>query len=231
MAKLSEVLEKLGEDLISRQINLILASGGMSAELMPDDPTDTLREVYRWYHNKLSLENAAAKVDEGVAISEYTAARLHRGFNELARDLEPFTTMADVRAAESVPTAVVPDADSVAARVQTALDVTERLLYRMRSTSLELAKIADKRAKAEELDARDLAILRKAWEIGVDEIILQTTVGLDGDVVTRVDSRFVDETRKPLHGLHDQSVSAAMRTWKDVVGAAIDLINKLFAKV
>ena len=58
MAKLNEVLEKLGEDLITRQINLILASGGMSAELMPDDPTDTLREVYRWYHNKLSLENA-----------------------------------------------------------------------------------------------------------------------------------------------------------------------------
>ena len=169
-------------------------------------------------------------MNKGVAISEYTAARLHSGFNDLARELEPYTTLADVRAAESVPTAVAP-VDSAAARVQTAFDVTERLLYRMRSTSLELAKIAAKRDKAEELDARDLAILRKAWEIGVDEIILQTTVGLDGDVVTRVDSRFVDETRKPLHGLHDQSVSAAMRTWKDVVGAAVDLINKLFAKV
>jgi hypothetical protein len=232
MGKVDDVLEQLGNDLVTRQINLIIAPGGMSAEPVPDDPTVTLREVYRWYFNKLSREDEADKMKMGDEISAYTPAQLKSGFESLAHALEPYTKRTDVYEAESIPAATPPEELPAAERIVEAIaGVTDRMEYRMQSTSIALAKIAGKRANAEDLDARDLAILRKAWEIGVDEVIMQTTIALDGDVVTRVDSRFCDDASKPLYGLHDEGVSAAMRTWKDVVGAAIDLMRKLFGSL
>ena len=232
MAKVDEVLEQLGNDLVTRQINLIIAPGGMSAEPVPDDPIVTLREVYRWYYNKLSLEENADKIKKGDEIRAYAPAQLKSGFEELAGDLEFYTKRTDIREAESIPAVTPPEELPAAERIVEAIaGVTDRLEYRMQSTSILLAKIADKLAKPEALDARDLAVLRKAWEIGVDEVIMQTTIALDGDVVTRVDSRFCDDASMPLYGLHDEGVSAAMRTWKDVVGAAIDLMRKLFGSL
>ena len=232
MGKVDEVLEQLGNDLVTRQINLIIAPGGMSAEPVPDDPIVTLREVYRWYYNKLSLEDEADKVKKGNEIRAYTPTQLKDGFDRLAHDLEFFTKRTDIREAESTPAVTQPEERPAAERIVEAIaGVTDRMEYRMQSTSIALAKIAGKRANAEDLDARDLAVLRKAWEIGIDEVVMQTTIALDGDVVTRVDSRFCDDASKPLYGLHDEGVSAAMRTWKDVVGAAIDLMRKLFGSL
>src|SRR5262245_58175783 len=232
MGKVDEVLEQLGNDLVTRQVNLIVAPGGMSAEPVPDDPTVTLREVYRWYYNKLSQQSEADKMRMGDEINAYTPTQLKSGFESLAHALEPFTNRTDVREAETSAEVIPPEELSAAERIVEAIaGVTDRMEYRMQSTSIALAKIAGKRANAEDLDARDLAVLRKAWEIGVDEVIMQTTIALDGDVVTRVDSRFCDDASKPLYGLHDEGVSAAMRTWKDVVGAAIDLMRKLFGSL
>ena len=108
--------------------------------------------------------------------------------------------------------------------------VSDRLVFRMKATARDLAAIAANLETGTPLAAREIAILRKAWEIGTDEVVLQTTVALDGDVIFRVDSRYSTEAKRMLFELHDQSVSVAMRTWKDVVGAAIDLMTNLFKR-
>ena len=95
----------------------------------------------------------------------------------------------------------------------------------MRATSRDLAQIAAHLAAGTELTPSERSVLRKAWEIGTDEVIMQTTISVDGDVVFRADSRYTSEAHQALFDLHDRSCASAMRTWKDVVGAAIDLVK------
>ena len=63
----------------------------------------------------------------------------------------------------------------------------------------------------------ELVLIRKAWEIGVEEIALQTIVQLDGDVVTRVPPRYACGGNETLHALHNQGVSASLAVWKELV--------------
>ncbi|SNY59050.1 hypothetical protein [Paractinoplanes atraurantiacus] len=61
--------------------------------------------------------------------------------------------------------------------------------------------------------AEDVVRIRKIWEIGVDVIVLQTVVQLDGDVVTRVSPG--GPARLPaLHELHQANVRAAVECWQ-----------------
>ena len=72
-----------------------------------------------------------------------------------------------------------------------------------------------------------LALLRKIWEIGLDEIAMQTVVQLDGDVVTRILGKYAQEDFAILHKLHHQGVSTALGFWKDLVGLVKDFFEDI----
>ena len=210
---LNAQLGELGEDLITRQVNLIIATGGMSAEPMPDDPVRAMRQIYRLYYDRLLGVPGA---DTDTRIASMGAADLETEFTQLAQGLK--STSHETRralAGLAPPPVNAPSA---------------RLVLRIRETALLLAGLAANVNRNIALTPHDKAALRKAWEIGTDEVVLQTTIALDGDVVLRADSRYSTEAQQALFALHDQSCATAMRTWKDVVGAAIDLITGLLKK-
>jgi hypothetical protein len=96
VADFGEELGQLGKDLISRQVNLIIATGGMSAEPMPTDPVMSMREIYGWYHDRL-LGPASGH----IAIDAMTAADLHTAFLTLCESLTAATRQEDVQLAGS----------------------------------------------------------------------------------------------------------------------------------
>jgi hypothetical protein len=215
VATVAGQLADLGKDLLARQVNLILATGGMSAEPMPTDPVVAMRQIYRWYHDRLLGEPGS---DTDTAIDTLDAAGLATAFAELAAGLR-----ADSRDARRALSGLAPS-DAPPQRVA-ALAASDRLVLRMRATARDLAPIAAHHAAGTDLTPSERAVLRKAWEIGTDEVIMQTTISLDGDVVFRADGRYTTEAHQALFDLHDRSCASAMRTWKDVVGAAIDLVK------
>jgi hypothetical protein len=179
------VLRGLGNDLVSRQVNLIVASEGMSAEPMPE-PEVAMAQVATWYIEYLGLPHGTINT---------TSPDLEKAFGAILTAVQnlPNTTMDSVH-------------------------------YRVKGHAEQLRKIVvDGRFLA-----NDLAAIRKAWELGVDHIMLQTTIGLDGDVVTRIDERYASADFEPLFQVHEHSVMTSTRTWKDVVAAAIDLLRDLF---
>jgi hypothetical protein len=215
VADIAGQLADLGKDLITRQVNLIIATGGMSAEPMPADPVVAMRQVYRWYFDRLLGEPGS---DADNRISTLDAAALATAFGELADGLR-----ADSRDARRTLAGFAPPQGPAGATPVAA--ASQRLVLRMRATSRDLALIATQRAAGTELTPSEVSVLRKAWEIGTDEVIMQTTISVDGDVVFRADSRYTSDAHQALFDLHDRSCASAMRTWKDVVGAAIDLVK------
>jgi len=68
-----------------------------------------------------------------------------------------------------------------------------------------------------ELLADEFLMLRKAWEIGVEQIAFQTVVQLDGDVVTRVQPRFAATSEQAIWKVHDMSLQASLSFWRQLV--------------
>ncbi len=70
-----------------------------------------------------------------------------------------------------------------------------------------------------------LRIIRKAWELGVEEIAMQTVIQLDGDVVTRVLPKYAKEEYNTLHNLHNQGITTSIKFWKTLVDIVKDVVH------
>jgi hypothetical protein len=71
------------------------------------------------------------------------------------------------------------------------------------------------------LDRRDRIALRKIWDMGLEVVVVQTLVHLDGDVVTRVHPDFVHDAH--LLQQHDQNVKLATGFWQQLVSTIATL--------
>ena len=68
------------------------------------------------------------------------------------------------------------------------------------------------------LDPTELLTLRKIWEIGLEEILAQTVIQVDGDVTTRVHPNVVSGDMAQLLNIHQQAVSNSVGIWKGLAG-------------
>jgi hypothetical protein len=86
------------------------------------------------------------------------------------------------------------------------------------------------RAPEVELLPAQLMSIRKIWDIGTEEIVMQTVIQLGGDVVTRLHSAYATERNQPLVRIHDGSVSTSIATWNklvETVGAFLESAARL----
>lgn len=79
-----------------------------------------------------------------------------------------------------------------------------------------------------DLDREDYGALRKIWEIGVEQIVMQTVVKLDGDVITRIHPGLVKPEYEMLHKIHGSSVDVSLRYWKSLVDILVTFIGAIF---
>lgn len=82
-----------------------------------------------------------------------------------------------------------------------------------------------------DLTTEQVTRIRKAWEIGTEQIQLQTIIQIDGDVTTRISEAFLRNVNKTLLDIHNNSIVTATGFWQSLVkafgeiaGKAIDLI-------
>lgn len=76
-----------------------------------------------------------------------------------------------------------------------------------------------------DLPSADLVAIRKVWEIGLEEIAMQTVVHLDGDVVTRLQPEYASGGAPGIVALHDRATTVALSYWKDLVGIAREVVK------
>jgi hypothetical protein len=67
------------------------------------------------------------------------------------------------------------------------------------------------------LTSDEVVTVRKVWEIGVETVVMQTVVQLDGDIITRVQRGWEGSANKSVHDLHQEAVGNALRHWQFLV--------------
>jgi hypothetical protein len=87
------------------------------------------------------------------------------------------------------------------------------------------------RAPELDLDAVQVSLIRKIWEIGTERIILQTVISADGDVTTRMSERFARNYNETVLGIHHAAVNHSVDFWSGLVRTVGELASGFLAKL
>jgi phage-related minor tail protein len=209
-------LKDLGHDLLNRQINLIVTTGGMVGNSAPPI-RQALYQIATTYAQCLGMaQTEAIKALPDKPVSG--ELELYRNaFNTLTGDLHREEPPAEPADSSSTEAPAAADED-VSLRIADRTAVIANLLNGLQSS-------------LDKLTPRQITTIQKIWEIGTDTIVMQTTISLGGDVVTRIHSDYKSSKNESIWQLHQQSVAASSSSWKDVVEAAVQLLQGLIGKL
>ncbi len=79
----------------------------------------------------------------------------------------------------------------------------------------------------------ELLVLRKIWEIGLEQILVQTVIQVDGNVTTRVHPDTLKSEMAQLLGIHQQAVTNSVGIWKGLagmLGSFMESVGKLILR-
>ena len=75
------------------------------------------------------------------------------------------------------------------------------------------------------LNEQQLVLIRKIWELGTETIVMQTIVQVDGDVITRLNSNFLNNEHYPkARSYHNKGIEIALEHWAGLVEVAKELM-------
>ena len=232
-------LASIGRELLTLEINTIV-SDGITAERMPTDGQALIR-IAQLYKSFLS-DVIAEVIDAQGMIGTLPIVRLGDGtvapfldWDVASGGMRTFAalhaaarTCREARSTAPQPNTMHPEHDAVLARVAGACLDIQTLLRRMKLGSAVITTDTVELAEDEGItwpafDHDTLLQLRRIWETGVDVVVMQTIVRLDGGVVTRVLDGWDVPTAAPLQEIHYRAVDISLQRWGLLVQTARDL--------
>lgn len=68
-----------------------------------------------------------------------------------------------------------------------------------------------------DLTPTQVSLIRKVWEIGTEQVVLQTVIHADGDITSRISESLLHKPNPILFQLHHESVQGAVGFWMNIV--------------
>lgn len=92
-------------------------------------------------------------------------------------------------------------------------------------------KLRDPKIQVPVAPAVDLTRIRKIWELGVDRIVLQSVLQLDGDIVFRADKNLDLKAREALVKAHREFVELGVNHWRAMFELLANLMGSVFDRL
>lgn len=71
------------------------------------------------------------------------------------------------------------------------------------------------------LDLRQLMVFKKANDIGTERVMLQTIIGMDGDITTRVAKSFAEKPVTFINQMHHDAINISVDFWKNLINIVV----------
>ena len=94
-----------------------------------------------------------------------------------------------------------------------------------------IRRVHDSKGSPPRLSGEDAARLRKIWEIGTDQIVAQTIIHMDGDVVTRFNREDELGDFERMLEVHKSGVDVSLSHWRTMLEVLERLIDGLAGKM
>ena len=69
----------------------------------------------------------------------------------------------------------------------------------------------------------EMALVRKIWDIGVEEVVMQSTVSLSGDVINRIQSGLDPQEAATLLEFHREGIVSGTQMWKLIAETLVSM--------
>jgi len=225
MADLSERFRTIAQDLTHIEVNTILKPT-MTGRKMPK-PRHALIEIAQRYCTKLAELGFPMPAEEKRPGSFEYFDRIRERAHEAVLDLQDRAKERSLSEPEQV--------DLVMAfRIKTMSDQIKGIFNNLKHRGEEDWNNPYSHREVEErfpplhLEPDEVVLIRKIWEMGLEEIAMQTIIQLDGDVVTRIQPRFADGNSSLLHLIHNESVTISLDFWGELIRMVKEFFKGLF---
>jgi len=220
------IISELLDDLTHLEINTLLKSG-MTAAQPPDGIEEVLYRLIERYVIKLNIIldrndiGFPTKRIEFVTIREFhmhiNALCDHMDDNNLRMAEDDYIIFLRMKSF----CIYIQSKDKVVIKDKTGTPVQETLY------TVNLPKYED---YIFELDVRERAKLKRMYDLGTENVILQTRFGIDGDVVTRIEENFATRPRQMILDVHDKHTNLSLQYWDKLVNIVVDVVSGIFKR-
>jgi len=238
MANFKESVKGIASDLLNIEVNTIVTSG-LTARKMPEPP-DAMLDIAEEYQRFLreAAEEAGAHLGEGdefldpeersilLSAEESTFFKLRKWGSKILR------TDPGVLSSE---TKVVID------RIRRNCGRIERVFASLKQRGYQAEEWKGKMTRDDLKDSVKLAsmkllpneitIVRKIWEVGVERVLMQSVIQIDGDVFTRIRQGRETSEDRVLHELHGAAVNTSLAHWQFLVKALTNFLYSTIASL
>lgn len=213
-------LERVAKNLFTLEVNTILKDG-MTATRMPSSG-HALIDIVNDYDTKL-CELGSTSVPAATGCASFAVFDALRTRAKAIYENAPGARRTDLMYSASALLMLcrIRDNSDQLKGVMTALSEREKRLVTFTRDDAPIVRLLP----------IEIMIVRKIWEIGTEEIAMQTVIQLDGDVVTRLQHLYAQQKDHPLVAIHNSAVSTAIGTWNhlvDTLGSFISGVAQLF---
>jgi hypothetical protein len=229
MAEFQESLRTVSRDLFSLEINTVIKDT-MTARKMPD-AANALLDIAQTYATKLlelHIPLGAAFAEEDPDLRNPLAAwpKQEFDYDRLAISADTFGRLrwasvagqVGLRALEADDRIVLVRIDrnceqlvSLILRIEDGLKVAG--IHGANRHGLNKKLVSTRSRSLLRLEPDDFTLVRKIWEVGVEKVVMQTVIQLDGDVITRISRRYAAPDLGHLFEIHQKSVEMSVRFW------------------
>ncbi len=241
---LKETFQDIAEDLMNLEVNTIIQTSLMTARKAPR-PAHALLDI-AWEYRETLLEYGYEPTPER-APGETTKYQQRSADEPGPKETpsvngDTFRTLYAM-ARERIEN--MDSEDSASSGPAADPEIKQAVLSRIRKSSVEIANILDRvearkktswafgktrrgileysikhpddRSPDLAITNREWIMIRKVWEISVEQIAMQTVIQLDGDVVTRICRTYAGDEHHHLWNAHMDSTKVAMNSWQYLV--------------
>lgn len=227
MGDLSERLKNIAYELTHIEVNTIIKSN-MTGRRMPK-PRHALIEIAKRYATRL------AEMGFGVELGE-SRPGCFASFDSIRERADEAIKTIEKRA-RIRPLTETAQADLILVyRIKTMSDQLKGILNNLRRRGVVTWDNDYSHEEVEEkdapfpLDPDDRVAIRKIWEMGLEQVAMQSVIQIDGDVVTRIQPRYAADANSAVHNVHNESVRMALDVWSQMIGIVKDFFGGLLRK-
>jgi len=77
------------------------------------------------------------------------------------------------------------------------------------------------------IDPHYVSLIRKSWDMGVEQVVMQTVIQLDGDMISRIQKGYEKEEFRGLQQLHLATCRMGVETWETMTKLVIHFVGKI----
>lgn len=231
----ASTISRMLDDLTHLEINTIIKKG-MTAAPQPDSIEETLQILFNEYKERMTIILLENDIDTDAGF-DFSLCKTMHSFHDHLLKLRKYMDDHEVRLVEFDYIRVLrmisfceyiyskskgvqnPDNRTDVVKVKPYLDGISDSLYELDLSDITVFRLI--------MDARDRVKIKRLFDLGTENVVMQTRFGLDGDVVTRIEEGFANKPRQLIIDIHDKHTNLSVQYWKNLIGLVQDIVSKL----